>query len=496
MQNEYSKDIQFDTTIELKDNSMLIRRPELFNEWNFKKNGELGLDVYKVTFGSDKIAWWNCPKCESPYDMKIESRSSKGQNCPFCSRQRINHTNSLASLNPDLASEWHPTLNGDLTPDIVACRSNKNRWWLSKECGHHWEATVDKRAEGGGCPYCAPSPKVLIGYNDMWTTNPEQANLLVSSEDGYKYTQSSNVKVDWKCMNCDNTIKNKQINTVNKRGIACARCSDGVGFPERFMYNLLKEDGIDFSFDTERDWSEGKRYDFHFKLKEETYIIEVHGIQHYENSRRGRSLIKEQENDRLKEKLAKENGIDNYIVIDARESTVEWIKNSILSSDLMDIIGSEIDFERLGQLASKSLVKIACDLWNSGVRRVSEIVKEMNNMSPTTVATYLKRGAEIGWCDYCPKEAMRKGAKIANKMKRKPVVQLDKNSTFIKSWSSVAEAGRDMGKGYSGISSACVGTNKTAGGFRWMFKEDYGKMTQEGLSHESFMNQYRTKKIS
>ena len=44
-----------------------------------------------------------------------------------------------------------------------------------------------------GCPICS-GIKINIGFNDMWTTNPKLAELLLYKEDGYKYTQCSEKK--------------------------------------------------------------------------------------------------------------------------------------------------------------------------------------------------------------------------------------------------------------------------------------------------------------
>jgi hypothetical protein len=62
----------------------------------------------------------------------------------------------------------------------------------------------------------------------------------------------------------------------------------------------------------------------------------MHGGQHYKSGFNisNRSLNEEQKNDLIKEKLAKKNGILHYIVIDSRRSTVEYIKNSIINSEL------------------------------------------------------------------------------------------------------------------------------------------------------------------
>ncbi|MCH7599227.1 MAG: zinc-ribbon domain-containing protein [Myxococcales bacterium] len=38
-------------------------------------------------------------------------------------------TNSLRSLFPKLAQEWHPTKNGELTPSDVVAGSHSKAWW-------------------------------------------------------------------------------------------------------------------------------------------------------------------------------------------------------------------------------------------------------------------------------------------------------------------------------------------------------------------------------
>ena len=59
-----------------------------------------------------------------------------------------------------------------------------------------------------GCGCC--NGKVVVkGINDMWTTNPELAKLLVNPDDGYKYTSTSGKKVDWRCPICNTIIYSK-----------------------------------------------------------------------------------------------------------------------------------------------------------------------------------------------------------------------------------------------------------------------------------------------
>lgn len=477
----------FDKSVKLADNAMLNHKEELFYQWNFEKNDGLGLDVYKATKGSNKEAWWNCPKCESLYDMKISERTGgihrKGRNCPYCHGMRVNHTNSLASLKPELAAEWHPTLNGKRTPHDVVCGHNGAAWWLG-ECGHPWGATVNSRTNmSSGCPYCADFA-ALEGFNDMWTTNPELASLLANPEDGYKHMQSSGKRVDWKCSQCKNIIKGARIDNVNHFNLSCPKCSDGVKFPEKFIYNLLKEANIEFEFDTSQKWSVVSRYDFY--LPRYNWIIETHGRQHYDggfermgNKGNARTLEMEVENDRLKKKMANTNGISNYIIIDARESTVEWIKKGILNSDITKIV-HEIDFVKLGQMASTSFVKTACDLWTSGIHSTQEIGEEMR-LDSSTILRYLKRGTEIGWCNYDARTSKEAGIKKSGYSRRKELVQLDMELNFICLWNSMAEAVESLNLTRGNVSSLCMGKRKSTGGFKWMYAEDYHECMLRGV---------------
>mgnify|MGYP000925118719 CR=1 FL=1 len=228
----------FDETIKLANNAMLKARPELFDEWDFEKNDELGLDIYKITKGSNKKANWKCKDCNSNWLAMINNRT-KGRGCPYCRGLRVNHTNSLQSLNPELAKEWHPTKNEELTPDEITLNSHNKVWWLGA-CGHEWDAVVSNRSGGSGCPYCS-NKKLLVNFNDMWTTNPELAKLLANPEDGYKYMQSSNKKVDWKCKECNTLLHGRAINNFNRRGFSCPKCSDGISLGERMIMIILNQ---------------------------------------------------------------------------------------------------------------------------------------------------------------------------------------------------------------------------------------------------------------
>ena len=62
---------------------------------------------------------------------------------------------SLADSFPGIAAEWHPTKNGELTPNKVRPHSDIKVWWMCPECGKEYQASIGHRTDGTSCPDCA-----------------------------------------------------------------------------------------------------------------------------------------------------------------------------------------------------------------------------------------------------------------------------------------------------------------------------------------------------
>ena len=130
--------------------SLLNTNPDLAKEWHPTRNAPLS--PKDVTQGSGKEVWWVCGKGHE-WETTVNNRN-RGKGCPYCSGQMVCIDNCLYTINPSLAKEWHPTKNAPLTPKDVTQGSDKKVWWI---CGksHEWEATVNHRNRGRGCPYCS-----------------------------------------------------------------------------------------------------------------------------------------------------------------------------------------------------------------------------------------------------------------------------------------------------------------------------------------------------
>ncbi len=66
----------------------------------------------------------------------------------------LKRTDSVQSEYPELAKQWHPTRNDPLTAGDVTPHSGQKVWWLCSNL-HEWQAVINSRTRGHGCPYCA-----------------------------------------------------------------------------------------------------------------------------------------------------------------------------------------------------------------------------------------------------------------------------------------------------------------------------------------------------
>ena len=361
-------------------------------------------------------------------------------------------------------------------------QNHKGYRYQCLNCGNKDVITEGHLKEHKGCNVCCPNPqKVLIRYNDMWTTNPELAKLLADPNDGYKYTQSSNKRVNWKCPECDNIIKNKIISMINSNGLSCPKCSDKISYPEKFVFNILQQLlNNDFTYQLSKTtfkWCNNYKYDFYFKINNEKYVLETHGIQHYEESPRGRNLEEEQENDKLKKELAITNGIkeDNYIVIDCRYSILEWIKEHILKSKLNELFNlNNINWLECNKYACSSLVKKVCEIKKNNSNITTTNIGNIFKLDRNTIREYLKQGTKIGWCKYNSKNESNKNLQKNTLLNQKKIICLNNKKIF----NSILNAEKYYK--INGISANCknkrnyAGVDADTGNYlQWQYYDEY-----------------------
>ena len=142
--------------------------------------------------------------------------------------------NDLATVNPVVAAEWHPTENGDLSPQLVLSGSGKKVWWLGK-CGHEWEAKISDRAlRGYACPLCRKSrPKSHEEFCRAISELNPNIEIIGTYEKSHK-------KISVRCKKCGYEWETKPNNLQQGRG--CPRCAKaGTSRTEQFIFAFLEQ---------------------------------------------------------------------------------------------------------------------------------------------------------------------------------------------------------------------------------------------------------------
>ena len=125
--------------------------PELMQDWNYENN--TGIDPTRVGRGSHEYVSWKCHKCNYVWKAQVYNRAN-GKGCPCCAnRIVVPGINDLATTDPELSAEWHPTLN-DLNPTEVTRGQAKKVYWLCPNCGNVWQDSLNHRSGGRGCSVC------------------------------------------------------------------------------------------------------------------------------------------------------------------------------------------------------------------------------------------------------------------------------------------------------------------------------------------------------
>lgn len=171
----------------------------LLEQWDTQRN--LPLVPNQISYGSKRKVWWQCEKGHR-WQAAVHTRTGSGAGCPVCAGKVAQaRENDLATLFPELARQWHPTRNGDLTPEQVVPGSHRLVWWICEK-GHEWRAQVKSRVIGCGCPVCA-NREIHCNQNDLASQYPQLAVQWHPTKNGTvtpdTVAPGATRKVWWRC---------------------------------------------------------------------------------------------------------------------------------------------------------------------------------------------------------------------------------------------------------------------------------------------------------
>lgn len=314
-------------------------------------------------------------------------------------------------------------VNGFEVMELTTKRVDNCKSYKCKCCKCGFE-TVRRRAEMEHCcPICDKSMYVIKGVNDCLTTHPFMKDYVIDVSALSEVTSSSPKKLKCKCPLCS-TEKMCSPWELRFNGFACKRCGDGLTYPEKLISEMLRQLNVNFIAQANKktfDWCENYRYDFY--LPDHNTIIETHGEQHYTDCFKWtkKTLEEIQNNDTQKECLAISSGVSKYVVLDCRESEVNWIKDSIASSELPNILNfsiDNIDWDKCLKYINTPIIIQIVELWNKGIHSTVEIGNEVG-LTKSTVRKYLKIANGLNLCTYNIEIVNKYRAKKISKTRKK-----------------------------------------------------------------------------
>lgn len=169
----YGKEIDIylqDINIGIEYNGMYWHQNRTQNDTdkiNFLK--KMGVDIFVVLDGNENKIEDNYITYNKDLDFAIKSLFkcikikppsidvNRDKHKIYEQYLQLKKENSLSKKYPEIAAEWHPTKNGNLTPEMFDYSSNKSVWWMCSQCGYEWESSINHRTSKGRakCASCS-----------------------------------------------------------------------------------------------------------------------------------------------------------------------------------------------------------------------------------------------------------------------------------------------------------------------------------------------------
>jgi hypothetical protein len=337
-------------------------------QWHPTMNG--GLTPSDVVAGSDQSFWWKCPKGKDHiWRTSPKHRTNSGSGCSSCAGQQVSITNSLAQKKySKIAAQWHPTMNGGLTPSDVVAGSDQSYWWkCSLGPDHVWKATLNDRTHvkhPSGCPFCegkqvsitnSLAQKKYSKIAAQW--HPTMNGGLTPSD----VVAGTTRKYWFQCnISKDHVWDSAGSNRLRGRGCPYCKLAPRSAAEIRLAYELSAL--IDFDLEKHKIRLEGKLRDVDIVIDQLNLVVEYDGNWWHRNK------VKE---DQKKNRVLENSGWD---VIRVREHPLKSIHlHDVMVSTAEDTkTVADAVFNKIALVTGKTIPGLTGYLRSKKVRRESE----------------------------------------------------------------------------------------------------------------------------
>ena len=361
----------------------------------------------------------------------------------------------------------------------------KEKWYKYKcnNCGWDEGRIIEGELIGRktGCSCCYNRTSVQ-GINTIWDTDRWMIDLGVSEEDAKRYTRCSGKKIVVTCPDCGESKIKKIDKIYRNKSIGC-KCGDGMSYPSKYVYSLLKQLNIEFNTEVKYEWNKyinpltnklsQASIDFIIVHNNREIPIEVDGEFHRKDNRINGQTKEQSE---YIDKQRDENCLKYLREKTIRISDEGNIKNNILNSKLNELFNLDIvDWNECEKYSLKNISKYVCEYWNNKEEWETTLdVSKAFNISRSVTIKYLNKGSLFTWCNYNGKKETSKSSKQNGLSNGKPV-EIFKQKKSLGIFKSISELSRQSERLFGvklncgNISSVCNGNVSQYKGFTFNY---------------------------
>ncbi len=280
------------------------------------KNNSLPLNIFKK---SGKKFLFNC-NCGHEFSSTINHITNGGTWCPYCciyNNILCGKINCKQCFDNSFASNYkskYLSIKNNIQP-ININKSSGKKYIFNCDCGHEFISQINSITNGGTwCPYCCISPQKLC--NDLNCILCFEHSFASNSQNKYwsienkvlprEVMKGTANKYLFVCKN--NHLFERSLNSITTKNSWCSICKHKT---EQKLYDWLKNNFLNFTIICQYKINNFS-YKYDFYIKELNLLIELDGIQHFQQVAKWKSPEFTLKNDIEKIKLSIMN---NYSII-------------------------------------------------------------------------------------------------------------------------------------------------------------------------------------
>jgi very-short-patch-repair endonuclease len=309
--------------------------------WDYSKNGnEIPRNVFN---SSGKKYWFHCNICYHSFEITL-SHINEGKWCSFCNGNNLCEKDTCeycfqkSFASNEKSNCWISEMNEGLIPRQVCKMSGKKCWFQCDNCPHKFNKVLSDVSGGHWCKYCCLGSYDFCEienckhcFQKSFASHPRSKNWsnknTISPNEITIYTKHP---YWFDCDDCKNPFY-AIIGNITRLNSWCPVCKNKT---EKKLNNTLLKYYSTLKHSFRTDWCKNKTYlPYDFCIPEFKIIIELDGLQHFQQVMKWKSPEEQFKTDLYKQECANNNGFSTIRLLqkDVWDDKNDWLNKLVKS---------------------------------------------------------------------------------------------------------------------------------------------------------------------